>query len=265
MFARLVKEAELTDPQKVDASISDVFESAFSFLKRRKYRHEYIYKAALAQKILMGTHSLNTASMLTEFRVGRSKADVAILNGTGTVYEIKSERDTLSRLKHQLADYASVFAVVNVIVGENHLEEVLRSAPRHTGVMVLSSRHTIRTVREGKNRERYTCPRSIFHSVNLKEAELILRRVGMSIPDVPNTVRYDTFEEMFCKLKPSTAHREMVEVLKKTRSLAALGDVVDAVPPSLQMAMLTTKFKRRDRERLMQALHTPVTEALAWE
>ena len=212
----------------------------------------------------MGTHSLNTASMLSEFRVGRSKADVAILNGTGTVYEIKSERDTLEG-RHQLADYASVFAVVNVIVGENHLEEVLRSVPRHTGVMVLSNRQTILTVREGKNRERYTCSRSIFHSVNLKEAELILRRTGMSIPDVPNTVRYDTFEDMFRKLKPSTAHREMVEVLKRTRSLSALGDVVDAVPPSLQMAMLTTKFKRRDRERLMQALHTPVTEALAWE
>lgn len=45
----------------------------------------------IANKILLGKHSLNTSHMLSEFRVGYNKADVVIINGTSSVYEIKSE------------------------------------------------------------------------------------------------------------------------------------------------------------------------------
>lgn len=74
------------------ATVGDVFDQAFEILKVAGQRDEYIYRAAISQKILMGTHSLRTASMLNEFRAGSSKADLVILNGTATVYEIKSER-----------------------------------------------------------------------------------------------------------------------------------------------------------------------------
>ena len=50
-----------------------VFEAAFSLLKREGYRHEYIYKAALTHKILLGTHSLQTASMIHEFESAIAK------------------------------------------------------------------------------------------------------------------------------------------------------------------------------------------------
>ena len=98
MFARLVKSSRLMDSLSEVKLVSGFFEEAFSLLKREGFRHEYIYKAALTHKVLLGTHSLQTASMLTEFRVGECKADVAILNGTATVYELKSERDSLKRL-----------------------------------------------------------------------------------------------------------------------------------------------------------------------
>jgi hypothetical protein len=62
-------------------------------LKRSGLRDKYVYKAALTQRVLMGKHSLRTACMLSEFRVGDRKADITILNGTTTVYEIKSDRD----------------------------------------------------------------------------------------------------------------------------------------------------------------------------
>src|SRR5258708_1033220 len=73
--------------------VCNFFESAFKLLRREGYRDEYIYKAALTHKVLLGTHSLQTASMLNEFRVGECKADLVILNGTSTAYEVKSERD----------------------------------------------------------------------------------------------------------------------------------------------------------------------------
>lgn len=54
-----------------------IFDAAFSLLQREGYRHEYIYKAALTHKILLGKHSLHTASMITEFRVGECKLSLS--------------------------------------------------------------------------------------------------------------------------------------------------------------------------------------------
>ena len=92
LFAKLLKEINVISPGKL-SRVANVFDAAFDVLRAAGRRDEYIYRAALTHKVLLGTHSLNTASMLSEFRVGGCKADVAILNGTATVYEIKSERD----------------------------------------------------------------------------------------------------------------------------------------------------------------------------
>lgn len=93
--------------------------------QREGYRHEYIYKAAPTHKILLGKHSLHSASVINEFRVGECKADVAILNGTATVYEVKSERDSLAWLERQIRANATVFAKVYVIASESHIQAVL--------------------------------------------------------------------------------------------------------------------------------------------
>src|SRR5581483_181282 len=89
LFARLASQSHLLHTLSASERVYNAFETAFSFLRREGYRDEYIYKAALTQRILLGKHSLQTASMLNEFRVGECKADIAILNGTATVYEVK--------------------------------------------------------------------------------------------------------------------------------------------------------------------------------
>jgi hypothetical protein len=118
MFTRLAKQSCLPDTLSSADRVRTLFEAAFSLLKRTGYRHEYIYKAALTHNILLGRHSLHTASLLNEFRVGACKADLAILNGTATVYEVKSERDSLARLERQVAAYATVFAKIYVIAAD---------------------------------------------------------------------------------------------------------------------------------------------------
>src|SRR5690242_16453091 len=112
LLTRLAHESSLLSYVCEDDPVSRLFNVAFNVLKRKNNRHEYIYKAALTQKVLLGTHSLQTACMLTEFRVGKCKADLAILNGTATAYEIKSERDSLARLERQVLTYMDVFAKV---------------------------------------------------------------------------------------------------------------------------------------------------------
>ena len=81
--------------------------------------------------------------MLSEFRAGTCKADLVILNGTSTVYEIKSERDSLVRLSNQVKNYKRVFAMVNVITSEGFVKSVCTTVPDDVGVMCLSKRYHI--------------------------------------------------------------------------------------------------------------------------
>lgn len=266
LFARLLADTGLQtrQPRAAMLTVSAAFEAAFADLSQSGMRDEYVYRAALTHKILLGVHSLNTASMLTEFRVGTAKADVVILNGTSTVYEIKSERDSLARLENQLTNYRKLFAKIYVIAGESHVQEVLDSTASDIGVMSLRQRNRIRIERETVERPDLVCPITIFESLRAAEALIILQNLGISVPDVPNTMLHRTMRECFTRLAPEDVHEQMVQTLKKTRKLASLSSLVDQMPQSLKPAVLSTQVRRADHERLIEAINTPLNVALTW-
>lgn len=254
----------MIDRAALGATVGDTFESAFEILKVAGRRDEYVYRAAISHKILMGTHSLQSASMLNEFRAGSCKADLVILNGTATVYEIKSERDSLSRLANQVENYKRVFAKVNVIASESHVDGVLATVPEDVGVMCLSRRYRISTVRNAVDCPQRVCPVTVFESLRLAEAIAILKALGVPVPNVPNTQRHAALRTLFAELDPATLHVEMVRTLKRTRNLAPLGELVDQLPNSLQAAALSIPVRRSDHNRLVTAVATPLRAAMAW-
>jgi hypothetical protein len=264
LFSRLLEIADLGNRCGADATVGDAFDSAFSILKTVGFRDEYVYRAALTHKVLMGTHSLNTACMLTEFRAGACKADLAILNGTATVYEIKSERDSLSRLTNQVENYKKVFAKAYVIASESHIRGVLENVPEDVGVLQLSSRYRISTVREAEDRPDRICPLAVFESLRSAEAGAILKSLGIAAPDVPNTQRHAAMRECFQDLNPTDLHIAMVRTLKRTRDLAPLSDLVDRLPRSLYAAALSIRVRRADHDRIVEAVSTPLDDAMAW-
>lgn len=264
LFARLARQSLVPDVLSATEQVLDVFETAFSLLRRQGYRDEYVYKTALTQKVLLGRHSLQTASMLNEFRVGQCKADLVILNGSSTVYEVKSERDSLSRLRKQISTYSNVFARAYVIAGENHINAVMASVPEDVGVLRLNRRHQVSTVREASDARDRTSPASIFDSIRTLEARLILELRGIDVPKVPNTELSSALRSLFVKLTPREAHDGMVQVLKKTRNLMPLSHLVSQLPPSLQTAALSTPLRKLDHARLVAAVNTRLADAMAW-
>lgn len=263
-FARLIGETGLLDGRFFGPTVAEAFDAAFSRLRRAGARDEYVYRSALTHNVLLGKHSLNTAAMLTEFRSGTCKADLVILNGTATVYEIKSDRDTLSRLENQICHYRRVFAKVYVIAAESHVRDVLEATPAEVGVLSLVRWDRISTVREAVETFDAVCPVTIFESLRTAEACKILQALGREPPDVPNTELHRALRARFEELDPAAVHREMVSTLKRTRNLAPLNALVDRLPASLQAAALSIQVRRADHERLVKAMSTPFEEALTW-
>lgn len=264
LFSRLLGITDVAERCGSNATVGDAFNSAFDVLKRTGLRDEYVYRAALTHKVLIGKHSLKTACMLNEFRVGACKADLAILNGTATVYEIKSERDSLSRLSNQVENYKKVFAKVYVIASEGHVRGVVDSVPDDVGILKLSSRYRISTVREAEDRSDRISPLAVFESVRSAEAGAILKSLGIAAPDVPNTQRHAAMRECFEGLKPADVHIAMIRTLKRTRNLAPLGDLVERLPRSLHAAALSIQVRRTDHDRIVDAVSTPLDSARAW-
>lgn len=264
LFTRLFEQTQIEMRGGPSATVGDVFDSAFSVLKTTGLRDEYIYRAALTHKVLMGKHSLNTACMISEFRVGTCKADLAILNGTATVYEIKSERDSLARLANQIENYKKVFANVYVIVSETHVRSVIEMTPEDVGIMCLSRRYQISTVREALDCPGRICPTTVFESLRSAEACSILVELGVAVPEVPNTMLHAAMRKCFQRLEPKDVHGAMVKTLKRSRNLAPLSGLVDRLPRSLHAAALSIQVRRSEHDRLVEAVGTPLCAAMAW-
>ncbi|MDU1431567.1 sce7726 family protein [Actinomyces sp.] len=264
LFARLLFHTRLSAFVPSEATVGTAFNQAFELLSKSKFRDDYVYRTAITEKILLGRHNLNTATLLSEVRAGSCKADVVVLNGTSTAYEIKSERDSLSRLRNQLENYRQVFAAVNVVVSKSHLPEVLRITPEDVGIVTLSERYRFQTTRDPQNKPERVNPMMILDILRIDEATSILSRLGREVPDVPNTKIRSELQRIFATLEPTVVHEETVKTLKASRSQASLASFISSVPASVRAASLAVNPTPSNRVRIKEAVDTPLATALAW-
>jgi hypothetical protein len=67
---------------------------------------------------------------------GTVRIDVAIINGSLSGYELKSDRDTLERLPHQRDIFGHVFDYLHLVVGKRHAEDAERLLPPWWGIKI---------------------------------------------------------------------------------------------------------------------------------
>lgn len=265
LFVRLLRSSSISERFAERDTVGDALNYAFRTLSKSGSRSDYVYRSALTEKILLGRHSLRTATMLHELRSGRSKADVVVLNGTSTAYEIKSERDSLSRLSAQLDDYRSVFGSVNVVTAESHLHKVLEVAPEDVGVITLSGRRRLQTARPARDLPGRVDPSKILDILQVDEAIEIVKYLGGRVPTVPNTRLRHELKSIFSVMKPAVAHNAMVQTLRVRRSQSRLSSFLDEVPFSLRSASLAAKPSQKDQKNILKAVRTPLQHAFDWE
>jgi len=254
-FNEILKNSGFMNYLGDDPKFLDVFGEVYKYLSK-SYRNEYIYKNAIANKILLGRHSLNTSFMITEFRVENCKADTVILNGTSNVYEIKSELDSLDRLENQICAYQKLFDMVHVISATDQIKKIKQSLPQNVGLMELTPRNTIRTIREAKSGKKTVSPEVIFNSLRKSEYLSIIKKQFGSVPQVPNTEIYKKCKKLFTQLSPEIAHDFMVDHLKRRGNSKTLKDFIKSVPYPLKAFALNSRLKLKEEKNLIEILNT---------
>jgi len=265
--SRLSRQHRLFEQFGSGISVAEFYDAIFKRLVR-EYRHEYIYKNAIAEKILLGKHNLNTAFMLTEFRVDDCKADAVVLNGTSHVYEIKSEMDSFERLDRQLTAYRKMFDFITVITTERLYKSVEDRVPMEVGIMVLADggyKFRKKPFREAISNKGNVDPVVIFNALQRREyLKVIKETFGVALTHLPNTQIYSEAKTYFEKLSPAVAHDAIVEALKHRRDTHRVADFVLDVPNSLKAASLSIRLTNEERTRFVNLLHTDITSAFAY-
>jgi hypothetical protein len=225
-------------PPSGTAPLRDWFDFFYNLLFER-YRCEYVYKNAIATKIFLSRHSLKDSFMTDELRSGASRADVAILNGTSVVYEIKSQYDSFDRLPGQIADYRRIFDQIIVVTTEPKAASLDKSVDADIGLIVMRKDGTLSTVRKPESNKHNTDPATIFDCMRQIEFCRATAEAFGLLPDVPNSKLYCTIKEMFCSLKPAKAHDLMVRQVKSRGKKKPFADLILNAPISLKHACLS--------------------------
>jgi hypothetical protein len=90
--------------------------------------HEYLKQAHLGEPDTLILDEL-------ELSQGNARVDVAVINGSLSGYEIKSERDTLDRLPHQRDAYCQCFDMLTIVLANKHIKKALITIPAWWGIL----------------------------------------------------------------------------------------------------------------------------------
>lgn len=205
----------INSPENKDngALISEVYK-----FMSKSYRNEYFYQNTLLNKLLLGKHSVNTTTALTQVPIYKSKADFILINGKAVVYEIKTELDTFDRLDTQLRDYFKAFSYVCVVTSEsqyNRAVNILKDTP--VGIYVLTPQNTIsmkfrKEPVEDNSRLDYTV---IFKVLHKHEHESILLQYFGKLPNTSQVLYYGECLKQFSQIPIMHAYRMALKQLKK--------------------------------------------------
>ena len=157
---------------------------------------DYLHKHYLCEY----TRSDVTARVIDEMGLSAHAAriDIGVINGKLVGYEIKSDRDNLDRLPHQLEIYNQIFDLVTIVCGPKHEAKLLAFLPTHCGLFVThkdgADAPFLRTVRmpsQNAGRNGYMIASLLWH----EEAKALLIRVGI-IKGLSKLRRWELWERL---------------------------------------------------------------------
>ena len=240
---------------KKEASHLETIQSVYQELSKT-YRNEYFYKNTLLNKRLLGIHSVNTTTALTEIPVGRAKPDFILINGKAVVYEIKTELDNFDRLENQINEYYKAFNYVAIVTYEKNLEIAKRKIAeinKPIGLYILQRNTKIKTVIEPKEHSNDLNRDIIFKILRKGEYENIVERYFDSLPQVSQFDYYEVCKKMLETIPLKQFYSDFLIELKKRNPINK--ELFAEVPYELKFLVYFMNFKPKDFKALKQFLN----------
>jgi hypothetical protein len=191
--------------------------------------------------------------------MGKSCADLMIVNGTSTIYEVKTDLDDFARLSGQVLDYSSRAEHVNVVVSEARAKTAEGHLADHVGILAVTERGRLRMIRPSTSQLRVLRVDHLYQLLRTGEAAAILKRTLDYDLDVASGSAWPRMREMFGQLSIELAHREVVDELRNRGRAAGAVAAVPHFPPSLRCLAYATSISGRGATRVLTRLGQSVS------
>ncbi|MEL1135918.1 sce7726 family protein [Desulfitobacterium sp. THU1] len=233
----------------------ELISEVYSFMSA-SYRNEYVYQNTLLNKLLLGKHSINTTTALTQIPIGKSKADFILINGKAVVYEIKTELDSFERLDTQLRDYYKAFNHVCVVTSASNftkISAILQDTP--VGIYVLTKKNAIskRLRKEPAEDNSQLNHLAMFKLLHKGEYEQILKRFFGRLPVTSQVFYYDECFSWFARIPIEQAYSMSLQELKKRNKIEA--SFFQSVPYELKSLIYFLNPVKKEFEALNRFLN----------
>ena len=213
----------------------EIISEIYSYMAKN-YRNEYFYQNTLLNKLLLGRHSINTTTALTQIPIGKSKADFILINGKAVVYEIKTELDSFIRLQNQINDYYKAFSHVCIVTCENNYEKTSKMFhDTDVGIYILTDHNTLNFRKEPLPNYNYLDYKTIFKVMHKKEFENVILEYFGTLPQISPVFYYDECFRQFEKIPITEAYSLTLEQLKKRNKI--IKEQFSIVPYELKSLM----------------------------
>lgn len=143
------------------------------------HRNEYFYKNELFNQLVLPKLKDHRVGALKEWRLGKAICDFITLDqandNNSTVWEIKSDLDTLKRLPEQIRQYYKAFANVSILTKQGYLEDVEKIVFPETGLYFLDKNNQIQCVRSATAKLDLLVPYAIYRLWRVNERDVITK------------------------------------------------------------------------------------------
>ncbi len=210
----------------------------------KSYRNEYVYKNAIANKIVLGRHKFKNISFFTELFVWGVIADVVVANGTTTAYEIKTAYDSFSRLSNQIGIYEQAFEHVNIVIPEEKLSSLLKVAPENSGILILSDNFTFQEYRKPESNKELLSTEIMASLLHAEDKKELLKKYFNKVLEYKTVDDFYNENKYLLELDKNTMHMELLNSMHRRQYDQQRKDLVLKSPESLRSILISANYSR---------------------
>jgi hypothetical protein len=249
--ARLKRHVRTEQPTKIVKIIQYIYHQLLN-----NYKSEYLYKNTLINKLLLEKYDINTTTVLNEFKIGSSIADFVLLNGEARVFEIKSEFDSLDKLKKQLEDYQQFANKIYIVTNTKYIDKLFDLyGDSHIGIIELKQQNTLEEKKQALENTENFDHTVIFKTLRKKEYLDIIKDYYGQKPNVPNTLIFQECLNLAKNININVFQRMAFQKLKE-RKLECIDEFLsEKIPYELKHICYTLNMTEKEYKNLYKFLN----------
>lgn len=240
---------------KAKSSLFELIEVCYGHLLKN-YRHEYLYKAALLNSYVLDHYSLSDTILLNEFKIGNSKADAVLVNGTNKVFEIKTELDSPERLASQIQDYYKAFSEVFIVIHHSELDKYLKLVDENIGIMLFSPENTVQPFRSAQPYHDGLDTTAMMKALRKEEYVKVVKNLCGIVPQAPPVKLFKSCLQALSQFSEIDVQHEFMRVIKH-RINPVVNELIQnpLIPSALRFSCYHYNPNKKDYLSLIERLN----------